>query len=360
MSVKRSLAWMALAQILSFVVQFASTVVLARYLTPKEFGIAAVAFAVIAVIAVFQQLSLPALIVREETLTRDLTTTAFTVNAIVTVLLSTIIAGMSYAGATFLQEEAVKHAMLILALSPLFGIVSFLPAAHLERDGRFRDLALIGTCGGILAAVSSIAFAILGFGYMSVVYSQVINSGGTALLLIIFGRKHASYVVNLRAWRKTTAFSMQMLAVSGVANISQKLSEVMLGRILGLSALGMFNRASGINNLLWNNIHLVVGRVILVDFAELHRKHVSLRQRYLRTVSIVTAVLWPSFAGLAGSGGSFCPIRLWRAVVTSSKAVRTYSFVFHDSSVSYDDMGAFYSNRKTNGSNQDRKYPSCF
>ena len=296
---KKSLAWMAFAQATSFLTQFSATVVLARYLSPKEVGVAAVAFAIIGVVSLFQQLGLPSLIVREEVLTDDISSTAFTVNALVTVFLSAAIALISFAGASFLRDAGVQQALLVLAISPLFGIFAFLPSAHLERAGHFKALALIGTIGGIVSASATIFFAILGFSYMSVAYAQVLSSAVTAVILMTVGCEHIRHRIGFRAWRRITNFSFQMLVVSGINTASQRLSEIVLGRLLGLTALGLFNRANGINGLIWNNIHLAAGRVILVDYAELHRQGVPLRERYLHTVAIVTGLLWPAFAGLA-------------------------------------------------------------
>ena len=72
MSLKRSLAWMALAQGCSLVMQFAASVVLARYLTPYETGIYAVALAMVGILALMQALGLHSLIVREENLTQEI------------------------------------------------------------------------------------------------------------------------------------------------------------------------------------------------------------------------------------------------------------------------------------------------
>lgn len=298
LSVKKSLAWMTLAQLGALVVQFAATVVLARYLTPKEVGVAAVAVAITGIISIFQQLGLPSLIVREKVLTEDVALTAFTINAVVTLLLSLAIVVISFAGAAFVHDARVQQVLLVLAISPLFGIAAFLPASNIEREGRFKALALIGTASAAVSASVTIALATTGYSYMSVAYAQISSSGFSALVLTLFGREHAQYRPSFRAWRRVTSFSFQMLAITGINTASQRLSEIVMGRFLGLGALGLFNRANGINGLIWNNIHLAVGRIALVEFSELKRQGISLRSRYLRTVALVTATLWPAFAGL--------------------------------------------------------------
>ena len=134
---------------------------------------------------------------------------------------------------------------------------------------------------------------------MSIAYGQCAGGALGAILMTFVGRRFASYRVGFKAWRRVGEFGLQMLAVSGISAISLRLSDVVLGRLLGLSELGVYNRASGLNGLIWNNIHLVIGRVVFVDYAELYRQGISLRARYLRTVDVVTAILWPAFGGMA-------------------------------------------------------------
>ena len=289
---------MSAAQGIAFALQVSSSVVLARFLTPTQMGIFAVALAVVSLVSIFQQLNLSALIVREATLTPEITTTTFTINTIVTLLLSAAIALSSYVGEWFLGDPGVRRVLLVVAISPLFGIFMFLPSAHLERAARFKELSLINVISTIINTTATITFAVLGYSYMSIAYSQVISSGIYAAMLVWVGRHYLDHRIGFAAWHRVVQFSAQMVAMTTITTASTRLSDIVLGRLLGLGSLGLYNRAGGINQLLWNNIHSIAGRVVLVDFAAAHRQGHSLHDRYTRTVAIVTGLLWPAFAGL--------------------------------------------------------------
>ena len=290
---------MALGQTATFLIQFLATVVLARYLTPRETGIYAVALSLVGIVSLIQALGLRAFVVREETLTQEIIATAFTINALISTALAAVIAGTSWLGAQFLGDVGVQKVMLVLALMPIFEVFAFLPAASLERHGRFKEIALVGTLATIATAIVSIVLVVIGFSYMSIAYAQWTQGLLSAIAMNIIGRRYASFRIGFSAWRRVADFGLQMLAVTGVSAISIRLSDVILGRFLGLSSLGIYSRASGLNALIWTNIHLVVGRVVFVDFADIHRQNLSLRNRYLQTVAVATSVLWPAFAGLA-------------------------------------------------------------
>ena len=303
--IKRALVWMGVSQALGFLVQFVVSVTMARLLTPYDTGIYAVGAATVTLLSALAAFGLQAFIIQEPVLTPELSASLFTVNAIICVALAALIASLASYGGLFLHSEGVKHVLLALSINPLFAIFDLLPAAHLEREGRFNAISIVATVSGVVGAVATVALGLAGFSYMSLAYGAWATLAVTTGLDLILGRRHVRYALGLRHWRRVSHFGLQMLAVSGMNTFSSRVSDLALGRLLGLGALGMFNRAAGLQSLLWNNIHLVIGRVVFVDFADLHRRGVSLRERYLHTVSIVTVTLWPAFAGFALLSGPF-------------------------------------------------------
>lgn len=290
---------MSFAQAAIFVFQFGSSIVLARYLTPAEMGVFAIGMATVAMLALLQTFGLQPLIVREKELTPALEATVFTAIVISSVLQAATTLLFAFVGASFLRDEGVKHILVVLAVVPLLGIFSFMPGAKLERHGRFKEIAIIGALTSLVGSAATVIFAILGYKYMSLAYANVIGAVTLSCLLMIAGRNYGGVKLGISEWKRVFNFGIQMFAYSGVVNFSNRLNEIMLGRIAGLGALGLYNRASGMNNMLWANIHYLASRVILVEFAEHQRSDTPLRARYLETASVMTAVLWPAFAGLA-------------------------------------------------------------
>ena len=303
MTVRRSLAWMAAAQASIFALQFGASVIVARILTPYEMGVFAVAMAIVGTLGILQAFGMQSIIVRERDLTQDLIVTVFSVNAMISLTISGAIVALAFMGGAFLGDPGVRQVLLILALGPPIEILNFLPAASLERNGRFKVISIVNTLRGLTIAVGTVILAVLGYKYMSIAYAQII---GQVLAVAIFcwvGREHLQLRLGFKQVRQTAKFGLGMLAVAGVTDLSRRLSEIALAKLLGLPALGLYNRASSLNGLLWDRIHMVVGRILFVDFAAHKREGLSLRERYLRALEIITALLWPAFAGLAVLAG---------------------------------------------------------
>lgn len=296
---------MGLSQLLYFVVQLGGSVVVARLLRPYEVGIYAVALAVVGILNTLQAVGMNAFAVREPNLTPHLRASAFTINAVICVFLAALIFASSGLAGAFLRDPGVMRVMRLLALMPLLTIFEFLPAALLERNANFKAISLVQSAQIVVNQSLTIVLALHGFSYMSMAYGSLASSVFGVLAYNVLGREHVSLAVGLREWRRIAGFGLNMLAISGVNTISARVSEFVLGRVVGLAALGLYSRASNINNIAWVNIHLLIGRVVFVDMANNRRAGQSLRQSYVKIVHILTTVLWPVFAGLAILAGPF-------------------------------------------------------
>jgi O-antigen/teichoic acid export membrane protein len=198
--------------------------------------------------------------------------------------------------------------LLILTLLPLIGALEFLPAARLEREGRFRTIAAVGMVRHLTSTVLTVALAFAGYSYLSMAYGSLAGAMVSLTAMNLVGRQFVSFRLRLAEWRRILQFATHMLAISGVNAAAGRLTELILGQTLGLAALGLYGRASTLNNLLWENIHMVIGRVLLVDFSRRKQEGQSLREAYIRTVDLLTALLWPAFAGLAVLAGPLIQI----------------------------------------------------
>jgi O-antigen/teichoic acid export membrane protein len=305
LTVRRSLIWTGGAQVALFVFQFTASIVLARTLTPYEMGIYALASAIVGVVSTIQSFGLVAFIVREEALTDEMISTVFSINAALAVLMSVCLFAISQLGGVAFHDSGVRDVLRVLAFLPMIGAIEFLPASQFERNGSFNIIAGIGMIKNLTITFVVIWLAFMHFRYMSIAYSQLTGAAVSAILYVVIGRRHWSNRIGFKHWRRVLSYGVQILAISGINSAANRSADLLLGRFLGLSALGLYGRAVNVNRMLWDNIHIVIGRVVFVELADQMRNTGSVRGAYLRTIDIVTALLWPAFAGLAILAGPF-------------------------------------------------------
>ena len=297
-STRRAIAWTIGGQFIVLAVQLFTQVAVAHLLTPREIGVFAVAMATTSLITATQGAGLQRYVISAAD-DRDLLDTAFTINAILSVTLAASIWLAGYVAAAVYDDRGVQGVMDLLTLPPLIGLFQFLPESMLLRDMRFNWTTIINTVRSLLTAGVTVLLAYWHFGPMSLGWGSVAGTLATTILFCAVGHRHVTFRPRLRQWRPVAAFGLQMIAVAGVSVLSTRLADLVLGRILGLNALGIYSRATGTNAVLWDNIHAVLARVFLSDVAERRRSGQSLRLSYLKSMDLVSALLWPAFAGLA-------------------------------------------------------------
>lgn len=303
MSLRRSLAWTALAQGLFFVIQYGGSIVLARLLSPREMGVYAIALATIGLLGILQAMGLNSYIVRHEQLTPERLGTAFGVNALINLFVAAVVLLIAPLAGHYMNDDGVRRVMTALALAPLLGALEFPAGALMHRDMRFKPLAVIQVVKAAVTAGVTLYGASVGWSTMSLAYGTL--AGGFVGLVIItaLARPHRHLRLSLAHWREVTRFGSQMMAIGGVTGLAAKAPDFMIGRMLGLAPLGIYGRATGIVGLVWDNIYAGMTRVMMPSLAEHHRRGGSLRPVYGRTLELMTGFFWPAFGGLAIMAG---------------------------------------------------------
>ena len=298
-SIRQNVIWMALAQGFVFAVGFTGSIVIARLLSPREMGVYAIAAATAGVLAVLRGMGLNNLLIRESVLTAPIVATAFTVNLALAIASSIIISISSLLEATVFESSEVAIVLRVLALTPLLSAFEFLPAAYLERNGEFARMSLINLARAAVNTVVTLELAYSGYSYTSIAWGNVAGACFSAFVMSLQWLPFPRFNLSLREWRRVLAFGTQMISLTIVGSISDRLLDVILGRVAGLAALGVYSRASSLNNMLWDNMHVLIGRLVFVHFSKTIRQGLSLRDSYLRFYAMITALLWPAFLGIS-------------------------------------------------------------
>lgn len=299
MGFKRGLAWTAAGQGSFFVIQFGGSVIVARLLSPYELGVFALALAITGVLNLIQSIGLSSYIVREPDLTPERIATAFTVNAAMSLVLAAATAALGLAGTFIASDPGIRGVLLVLALTPLIGAVGIVPLALLEREADFRVISTANVVRSIIATTGTVALALMGWSYYSIAWGQVGGAAVSTAFVCVAARRHVTWRMSVAGWREISRFGAQMIAISGVNSLAARASDLLLGKLSGLAALGLFNRAANVTNLFWENLHLVMGRVAFAELSRQKREGMSLRGFYLSASEMITASLWPLFTGLA-------------------------------------------------------------
>ncbi|WP_425228619.1 oligosaccharide flippase family protein [Sphingomonas sp.] len=299
MSIRKSLAWSYGSQAFTLVLNFISSVVLARLLSPREMGTFAFAVAVTGVLAVFTQLNLVSYIVREGELDKNDVRSVFTLNAAMNVLLTVLVIAIAAVERFVLDEPQIALILLVGSVLPLLQIFEFIPVALYARELNYAAMSQVGIYRTVINVAVILACAYGGLGALSPTLGPVVATVFTATYYTAARWQDVIFRPTRRGFRPVLVFGLQMLSIGGVAQIAQRASDIVLGRLLGLAALGLYSRASNLANLMWTSVYGQATGAVFSRMAEDLRRKDTLHETYLLSMKMITAIMWPVMLGVA-------------------------------------------------------------
>lgn len=299
-SVQRSIFFSAIERYGGLLLFFISTAILSRLLTPAEFGIYAVVNAVVAIFAAsFQEFGGANYLIQKENLTDRDTRTAFTVTVCISIALALILVVFGKAFVVFFKQSGLDTGMAVAALNFLLTPFSVVISALLRRQMAFGKLALCSLIANSVGAAVSIVLAVLNFSFMAPIWGGVAMNLVLTILLVTTSHNIRIFKPSLWNCSDVLKFGMYSGGVS-LINVFYNLSpQLLLGRILDFSAVGLYSRAIGVTQVFDKLVGQVLGPVIMPAIFAENRAGTGLRKIYLDSVTLLSAVQWPALTFLA-------------------------------------------------------------
>jgi PST family polysaccharide transporter len=305
-----------LAQLVKVFVQFGSVILLSRLLTPADFGLLAMVAPLYGLALIFQDLGLGRAAVQSAEVTPAQSNALFWLNIAVSLCLAApLIFGAPIVGWFYNDDRVVG---LTRAFAAVIVIVA-LGAQHsalLNRDMRFQFLAGIDTFSALAGFFAAAVLAAMFHTYWALFWSYAIAASVSAIGAWI----GAGFLPGPPRWEPSAQRMIRLGA--GIASfdffnfITRNLDNVLIGRVWGGAALGLYDRAYGLLMFPLLQINAPLTRVMLPTLARLRADEARYSSVYLRTVNQLWLVTQPGIVFAIATADIFIPILLgqeWRA-----------------------------------------------
>ena len=289
----RSGALTLTSQGISLFVQTVSTVVLARLLTPEDYGVVAMVLAVTAFAGIFKNMGLSSATIQTDQLTHEQVSTMFWLNLAVGILLTAAVAALAPFLVWFYGQQELFAVTLALSVTFLISSLGIQHSALLTRGMRFKALAVSNITSSVLATLTSILTALAGLGYWALVIGTIVGTfSQTAMPWTLCRwipgapRKGSGVRGYLRFGANLTAFDL-------VNYFSRNLDNVLIGRIWGAEALGFYTRAYSLLMFPIANLRGPLNSVAFPALSQLQRDPVRYRAYFHRLASVMAFASMP-------------------------------------------------------------------
>ena len=224
-------------------VQIGSTVVLARLLTPRDFGLIAMVLVGLELLMNFRDAGLSAATVQRKEIKQAQVSALFWINTAVGMALMLLMITLAPAFVWFYHEPSLQNIVVIMAAVFLFDGLMVQHRALLQRRMRFLALGSIQIASQAVGKAIAIAMAIYGFGYWSLVAMPV----STSLCRLIMAWPLSGWTPGLpgkaKGLRSMISFGMDITGTQLVSFFSTQLDNILIGRCCGTFSLGLYSKA---------------------------------------------------------------------------------------------------------------------
>jgi len=287
------LSWNFKTQISIQVINFVVGILLMRLLSPDDFGKFAMVFIIIRFLKIFSDLGLSAAIIQRQDLDDLYLSTAFWFQLMTALIVSTSLLFFGNLFNAFYGEEILDQISFWFGIDFFIGTLSIIPFALLQKKLNFKALFKINLTAVSVSSVVGIFMALNGMSIFSLVAKMLtwttVNSIGAFWLI---------------KWRPIFSFSSQSLSTllkfglpaTGnriLSYLVRNSDDFFIGRVIGASALGLYNRAYMLMMLPMGNITSVISNVLFPSWSRMQDDISEIKRLYIKISGIIAFVSFP-------------------------------------------------------------------
>ena len=300
-----NLALTAAARLVTLAMQLLANVVLARSLNSTDYGVVAYAQVVISFLSLVSEFGLNSAAIQRPTLSTAALQTGFTLR----LLLGLLAFGLAFAAAPLcgqlLGVPAAGDVVKLLALGFLINGLAFLPSVQALRALDYARYTAAQVMGSVVNAAVTIALALNGFAFWSIVAANVVSIAASALLLNLLIRVPMRLTLDRDSVQHYARFGGQLYLSWLLTFVIMNLDNLVVGTLLGSATLGYYALAFGWGTRLCEMLGTVVNSVLFPTFARIQSDLPRLRAAYLKSLELVAFLAVAGYATLLGCSADF-------------------------------------------------------
>ncbi|MEX2284711.1 MAG: lipopolysaccharide biosynthesis protein [Gemmatimonadota bacterium] len=306
-SFMRSLAWTGGAKWTGQIVAWGCTIVVARILSPEDYGIVGLANVFLGLVTLLSEFGIGGAVIAMRKLSGDQVQQLNTVAVASGIACFALTSALAIPLSIFFDHPEL--AAVVVVLSTGFVIAGFrtVPDAILQKDLDFRRLALIEAVQALLLAAGTLTFAFLGFRYWTLVLATLIGSL-YATVVAVSMRPYGFTRPNLSSIREALTFGRQLVVTRLAWYTYSNADFLVVGRILGARALGYYNIAWSLASVPVGKISTLLLRVTPAYFSAVQDNPAQLRRYLLSGTEGLALLTFPAALALALVADDFVPL----------------------------------------------------
>ena len=283
----------ALAKYSGIIISLVVAGILARLLSPDDFGIVAIATVIISFFAIFTDMGLSPAIIQNKTLTQDDLTNIYSFTFWTGIAVALLFFIASWPISAYYDSPILRTLCQLLSINLFFASVNIVPGALFYKNKEFKFIAIRSFVIQITAGTGAVIAALSGAGLYALLITPIVSS--ILIYIISFHRypQHLRMTLGLSSIRKIFSYSVYQFLFNVICYFSRNLDKLLIGKHMGMSDLGYYEKSYRLMMLPLQNITQVVTPVMHPIFSDFQNDKGKLLSSYERIVRFLAFIGLP-------------------------------------------------------------------
>ncbi len=297
--VVRSGAWIYGRQIVTNLLNIGVMAILARQLTPAEFGLFALAQVILRFLTLLGAGGIGDYVIfdkqegREERLQA-----AFWLNLTMTLAAAAVALCLVPVISRFYAIAGLSSVLVALIVRYIIGQMVIVPDAIVKRSMDYQRLVIRDTILEIAGSLSSVVLALMGWGVWSLIIPSLCIAPLQLGLALRLSRWCPHLPLRIGQWKEISRYSFNVIGANLVTSITAEGDTLLIGKTLGVVQLGVYNLAWQSANIVSRNISGVVGKIAMPALSAVAEDRERLQQAFNRMLRVLAIFSFPPLIGL--------------------------------------------------------------
>jgi teichuronic acid exporter len=280
-------------------IQFVITIILARLLSPEEFGLIAMLTIFILLAQSFIDSGFGQALIQKKFTTNVDESSIFFFNIVLGILAAGVLYCLASWIAAFYKQPILIPMTRVLSLNLIINSFGLIHTTLLTKRLDFKTQMKVSLIATVFSGIVGVIMAYRGLGAWSLIAQLLINSMVRTVLLWFFHSWRPAWVFSCKSLRDMFSFGSKLL-LSGILNtIFDNIYLIAIGKLFSATDLGYYSRAQGLQKLPVNSISVTVGNIAFSVFSSLQDDAAKLKRGCRKALTMILMINTPLMIGLA-------------------------------------------------------------
>lgn len=280
-------------------VSFVVSLVLARILTPNDYGVIALAMTFMSLAAVFINSGFATALIQKKDADSTDFSTIFYCSLLCSVLIYLILFVAAPAIAAFYSTPELVKVLRVMALQIPVSVYNSVQMAYISRHMLFRKVFVTSAVNSVVSGVVGIAMAFAGFGVWALVAQNMVATLANSVVLTVFVPWRPEWKFSWKSAGSLMNYGSKVLLADLSGTFFYELRGVIIGRVYTTADLAFYNKGQHLPSLITSNLSNIVKAVLFPAFANENGNMDAIRNMVRRCLRIMAYIIAPCMLGLA-------------------------------------------------------------